>query len=123
MNLKIKGHHLPLTPALREYVHTKLGAVVQNFPGQVVGSTVTLGFEKVRKKSLRYSASIVLCIKGKTFPLVEKGSDMYAAIDALMSRLSLQMVEHKSRQQDFACLATSDTKRLHAEIFGEMMPA
>lgn len=123
MNLKIKGHHLPLTPALRECVHTKLGAVVQNFPGQVTGSTVTLGFENARKKSQRYCASVVLHIKGKTFPLTEKGPDMYAAIDVLMSRLSVQMLDHKRRQQNFACLATSDTKHLHAEIFGEMMPA
>ena len=123
MNLKIKGHHLTLTSALREYVHTKLDAVVQNFPGQVTGSTVTLGFENARKKSQRYCASVVLHIKGKTFFLIVKGSDMYAAVDVLTASLSVQMVDYKSKQQNFACLATSDTKRLHAEIFGEMMTA
>ena len=41
MNLTISGHHLEVTPALREYVLTKLDRVTRHFD-QVVDVTVLL---------------------------------------------------------------------------------
>ena len=41
MNLTISGHHLEVTPALREYVLTKLDRVTRHFD-QVVDITVLL---------------------------------------------------------------------------------
>ena len=44
MNLTISGHHLEVTPALREYVRTKLDRVTRHFD-QVVDVTVLLSVE------------------------------------------------------------------------------
>ena len=40
MNLQISGHHLELTPALREYVITKLDRVLRHFD-QVIDGGLT----------------------------------------------------------------------------------
>ena len=45
MNLTISGHHLEVTPALREYVLTKLDRVTRHFD-QVVDINVLLSIEK-----------------------------------------------------------------------------
>ena len=45
MNLTISGHHLEVTPALREYVLTKLERVTRHFD-QVVDVTVLLTVER-----------------------------------------------------------------------------
>ena len=41
MNFKLSGHHLDITPALREYVETKLERVIRHFD-QVIGVSVLL---------------------------------------------------------------------------------
>ncbi|MCZ8072764.1 MAG: ribosome-associated translation inhibitor RaiA, partial [Paucibacter sp.] len=45
MNLTISGHHLEVTPSLREYVLTKLDRVTRHFD-QVVDINVLLTVEK-----------------------------------------------------------------------------
>jgi len=44
MNLKISGHHLELTPALREFVITKLDRVLRHFD-QVMDANVVLSVD------------------------------------------------------------------------------
>jgi putative sigma-54 modulation protein len=52
MNLKISGHHLELTPALREYVITKLDRVLRHFD-QVIDGNVVLSVDNHREKDKR----------------------------------------------------------------------
>ena len=49
MNLTISGHHLEVTPALSEYVLTKLDRVTRHFD-QVVDITVLLWVEKLKAR-------------------------------------------------------------------------
>ena len=51
MNLTISGHHLEVTPSLREYVLTKLDRVTRHFD-QVVDINVLLSVENRRKKTV-----------------------------------------------------------------------
>ena len=53
MNLTISGHHLEVTPALREYVTAKLERVTRHFD-QVVDITVILSVEKLSEKERKY---------------------------------------------------------------------
>ena len=46
MNLQISGHHIEVTPALREYVENRLDPVVRHFD-RVTGVTVLLSVEKL----------------------------------------------------------------------------
>ena len=49
MNLTISGHHLEVTPALRDYVTHKLDRVIRHFD-QMVDVKVLLTVEKQKEK-------------------------------------------------------------------------
>jgi putative sigma-54 modulation protein len=99
MNLTISGHHLEVTPALREYVLTKLDRVTRHFD-QVVDITVLLSVEKLKEKERRQKAEVTVHVKGKDIFVEQSHEDLYAAIDMLMDKLDRQVCRHKDRVQD-----------------------
>ena len=99
MNLTISGHHLEVTPALREYVLTKLDRVTRHFD-QVVDINVLLTVEKQKEKERRQKAEVTLHVKGRDIYVEHASEDLYAAIDSLMDKLDRQVVRHKDRVQD-----------------------
>jgi putative sigma-54 modulation protein len=99
MNLTISGHHLDVTPALREYVLTKLDRVTRHF-AEVVDITVLLCVEKLSEKERRQRAEVTLHVKGKDLFAECASEDLYAAIDQLMDKLDRQVVRHKGKVQD-----------------------
>ncbi|WAC74433.1 ribosome-associated translation inhibitor RaiA [Roseateles sp. SL47] len=99
MNLTISGHHLEVTPALREYVLTKLSRVLRHFD-QVVDVNVLLTVEKQKEKDRRQRAEVTLHVKGREIFVENSSEDLYAAIDELMDKLDRQVCRHKDRVQD-----------------------
>lgn len=99
MNLTISGHHLDVTPALREYVLNKLERVMRHFD-QVVDVSVILSVEKKKEKEQRQKAEVTLHVKGRDIFVEQSHEDLYAAIDQLMDKLDRQVVRHKDRVQD-----------------------
>jgi len=99
MNLTISGHHLDVTPALREYVLTKLERVTRHFD-QVVDINVVLCVEKLSEKELRQRAEVTVHLKGKDLYAEQASEDLYAAIDILVDKLDRQVCRHKDRVQD-----------------------
>ena len=99
MNLTISGHHLDVTPALREYVLTKLDRVTRHFD-QVVDVNVLLTVEKLKEKERRQKAEVTLHVKGKDIFVEQSHEDLYAAIDQLMDKLDRQVCRHKDKLQD-----------------------
>jgi putative sigma-54 modulation protein len=99
MNLTISGHHLDVTPALREYVLTKLDRVTRHFD-QVVDINVLLSVEKLKEKERRQKAEVTLHVKGKDIFVEQCSEDLYAAIDQLMDKLDRQVCRHKDKVQD-----------------------
>jgi len=99
MNLTISGHHLEVTPALREYVLTKLDRVTRHFD-QVVDITVLLTVEKQKEKERRQKAEVTLHVKGRDIYVEHASEDLYAAIDTLMDKLDRQVMRHKDRVQN-----------------------
>ena len=85
MNLTISGHHLEVTPALREYVLTKLDRVTRHFD-QVVDINVLLTVEKQKEKDRRQRAEVTLHVKGRDIFVEQSHEDLYAAIDQLMDK-------------------------------------
>jgi putative sigma-54 modulation protein len=112
MNLTISGHHLEVTPALREYVLTKLDRVTRHFD-QVVDITVLLSVEKQKEKDRRQRAEVTLHAKGKEIFLEQSHEDLYAAIDQLMDKLDRQVLRHKDKLQDHHHVSV---KRLDASL-------
>lgn len=99
MNLSISGHHLEVTPALREYVLTKLERVTRHFD-QVVDITVLLSVEKHKEKDRRQKAEVTVHVKGKDIFVEQSNEDLYAAIDQLMDKLDRQVCRYKDKMQD-----------------------
>jgi putative sigma-54 modulation protein len=99
MNLTISGHHLEVTPALREYVLNKLDRVTRHFD-QVVDVSVILSVEKKKEKEQRQKAEVTLHVKGRDIFVEQSHEDLYAAIDQLMDKLDRRVVRHKDRVQD-----------------------
>ena len=99
MNLTISGHHLEVTPALREYVLTKLDRVTRHFD-QVVDVTVLLTVEKLKEKERRQKAEGNIHVKGNDMFAESSHEDLYAAVDELVDKLDRQVVRHKDRLQD-----------------------
>ena len=94
MNLNITGHHVEVTPAIREYVVQKLDRVIRHFD-HVTSTHVILSVEKLKQK-----AEVTLHVKGKDIFVENAHEDLYAAIDQLMDKLDRQVCRHKEMLQD-----------------------
>lgn len=94
MNLTITGHHVEVTPAIRDYATAKLERVIRHFDN-VTSVGVILSVEKLRQK-----AEVTLHVRGKDIYVESEDSDLYAAIDAMADKLDRQIVKHKERSFD-----------------------
>ncbi len=99
MNLTISGHHLELTPAIREYVHTKLERIKRHFD-HVIDVAVILAVEKLPEKEKRQKAEINLRLRGNVIHVESIAEDLYAAIDTLIDKLDRQVLKYKTKIQD-----------------------
>jgi putative sigma-54 modulation protein len=98
MNVLITGHHIDLTPAIREYVETKLERVINHFD-QVVDVAVILGVEAPSEKDKRQRAEANLRIKGDVLHAECYAENLYAAIDLMMDKLERQVQKIKGKIQ------------------------
>lgn len=99
MNLTISGHHLELTPAIREYVTTKLERIKRHFDN-VIDISVILAVDNMTEKEKRQKAEITLRLKGKDLHAQSIAEDLYAAIDMLIDKLDRQVIKHKDKLQN-----------------------
>jgi putative sigma-54 modulation protein len=99
MNLTISGHHLELTPAIREYVQTKLERVKRHFD-HVIDVAVILAVEKLPEKEKRQKAEINLRLRGNVIHVESIAEDLYAAIDMLIDKLDRQVLKYKDKLHD-----------------------
>lgn len=98
MNLLITGHHVDVTPTLREYVQDKLERVTRHFD-QIIDVAVILGIEKPAEKDKRQRAEVNLRIKGNVLHVEDYAEDLYAAIDGMMDKLNRQVLKSKEKIQ------------------------
>jgi putative sigma-54 modulation protein len=94
MNLQLTGHHVDVTPALRDYVHSKLERVTRHFD-HVIDVTVVLTVDKLQQK-----CEATLHVRGKDLHAESIEPDMYAAIDILADKLDRQVLKHKEKITD-----------------------
>ncbi len=94
MNLQISGHHLEITPAIRDYVTGKLERVTRHFDN-VIDVNVILSVDK-----LKQMAEVTVHLSGKDIHVEAAEEDLYAAIDSLVDKLDRQIQKHKQKLQD-----------------------
>ena len=91
MNLHLTGHHVEITPAIRDYVTSKLERINRHFD-HVIDVNVIMTVEKLDQK---IEANVHL--SGKDIHVQANDGDMYAAIDNLIDKLDRQILKHKER--------------------------
>ena len=93
MNLHLTGHHVEITPAIRDYVVAKLERINRHFD-HVIDVNVIMTVQKLEQQ---IEANVHL--SGKDIHVCCNDGDMYAAIDQLMDKLDRQVIRHKERFQ------------------------
>ena len=93
MNLHLSGHHVEITPAIRDYVVAKLERINRHFD-HVIDVDVIMTVQKLDQTIV---ANVHL--SGKDIHVHCNHGDMYAAIDQLVDKLDRQVIRHKERFQ------------------------
>jgi putative sigma-54 modulation protein len=91
MNLHLTGHHLEITPAIREYVTTKLQRITRHFDELIDLHAI------LEKERSRYKVEASVHARGKEIFCECVDADIYAAIDALADKLDRAIIKHKEK--------------------------
>ena len=92
MQIETHGQQIEVTPALRDYVETKLERLSRHFE-QPFDVRVQLGLDKPNHR-----AEATASVAGKTFHADASAVDMYAAIDLLVDKLDRLILKHKEKK-------------------------
>ncbi|MCM2678610.1 ribosome hibernation promoting factor [Echinimonas agarilytica] len=93
MQLNLTGHHVDITPPLRDYVTEKLAKLERHFDN-ITNVHVVLNVEK-----LRQIAEATVHLSGAEIFANAESESMYAAIDSLVDKLDRQVIRHKEKLQ------------------------
>ncbi|WP_108649207.1 ribosome hibernation promoting factor [Dongshaea marina] len=91
MQINLTGHHVEVTPALRDYVENKFTKLERRFD-HINQVHVVLNVEK-----LDQIAEANLHVNGGEIFANACHQDMYAAIDGLIDKLDRQIIKHKEK--------------------------
>jgi len=93
MKYNIRGKHIPVTDALREFVEKKLTRLDKYFEAPITSEiSVTMS---VTKNDHRVEVTIPL--PGLMLRAEEKSGDMYASVDLVVDKLERQIRKHKTK--------------------------
>jgi putative sigma-54 modulation protein len=93
MQLTISGHHVDVTPALRDYVTNKIDRLERHYD-KITTTEVTLSVDKLVQK-----AEARIHVSGADLFADSISEDMYAAIDTLTDKLNRQLIRHKEKKK------------------------
>jgi ribosomal subunit interface protein len=94
MQIKLTGHHIDLTDALRDYVTGKMERLTRH-SDHLTDIDVILDVEK-----LQHKAEATVHLRRSKLHAQAIENDMYAAIDSLVDKLDRQIVRHKEKLTD-----------------------
>ncbi|HMB60981.1 MAG TPA: ribosome-associated translation inhibitor RaiA [Xanthomonadales bacterium] len=103
MQIDVTGHHVEVTPALRDYVNEKMKRISRHFD-HVISAHVVMTVEKHEN-----AAEATLLAAGKSLFAAATDGDMYAAIDSMVDKLDRQVRRYKDRLQNH--LVTRDQRQ------------
>ncbi len=91
MNLHITGHHLEITPAIREYATGKFDKIKRHFD-KVMEVKIILSVDKLQQR-----AEATVHMSGKDLFAECANENLYAAIDELVDIMDRQVRKHKDK--------------------------
>ncbi len=94
IRIKLSGHHVELTSALRDHVDTRTTRLARHFD-HLLELHMILHVEKER-----HQAEGKIPLPGTTLFAEAVATDMYAAVDALVDKLDRQLIKYKEKHAD-----------------------
>lgn len=91
MQINLAGHHVEITDALRDSVNTKFVKLERHFD-HINNVHVVLTVEK-----LNQIAEATVHVNGTELHAKAENGDMYASIDALVTKLDKQILKYKGK--------------------------
>lgn len=99
MTINVRGKHIEVTPALRDYVEKRVGKVTKYFTA-VGDPAVVLTVEKGKGDAkIMHIAEVTVPVNGMFFRAQESTQDMYSSIDLVTDKIEKQIEKHKTRIQ------------------------
>ena len=95
MHIQLTGHHVEITPALRQFVTDKMERIARHFD-HIGNVHVVLSVEKLLQK-----AEATIHLQRGTVFADAVAEDMYAAIDVLIDKLDRQVKKQKEKSTDY----------------------
>lgn len=94
IRFNIRGENIEVTPAIREYVESKIEKVERYF-GNDMDATANVNLRVYNDKQTKVEVTIPM--KNVTLRAEERHDDMYAAIDLIVDKLERQIRKHKTK--------------------------
>ncbi|MFS0836304.1 ribosome hibernation-promoting factor, HPF/YfiA family [Paenibacillus sp. UNC499MF] len=93
MKFTVRGDHLEITAALREYVEKKLSRLEKYFEAPLNSE----GFVTLSVVKNIHTVEVTIPLQGVLLRAENKDQDMYAAIDLVVDKLERQIRKHKTK--------------------------
>lgn len=100
MQLIVKGRHMDVTPAIREYAEEKVGRVAKILNSHLMSAEVEVYAERNRSIEKSHVAEVTVYTKGPVIRAKESASDLYAAIDLVSDKLEGRIRRYKEKVVD-----------------------
>jgi putative sigma-54 modulation protein len=100
MEVTVKGRHMHVKPAVREYAEEKVGRVAKILNHMLMSAEIELYAERNRSVEKSQVAEVTLYTKGHVIRAKESAHDLYAAIDLVSDKLESQVRKFKSKLVD-----------------------
>lgn len=94
LNFNIRGENIEVTPAIREYVESKIEKVERYF-NEDLNANVNVNLKVYNDKQTKVEVTIPM--KNLTLRAEERHNDMYAAVDLIVDKLERQIRKHKTK--------------------------
>jgi putative sigma-54 modulation protein len=94
MQITFTGHHVEVTPALRELATSKLEKLTRHYD-KIVSINVTFKVDK-----LQQVAEATVYVAKNEIHAHADSEDLYTAIDLMVDKLDRQLKKHKEKHSD-----------------------
>ena len=100
MQIVVKGRHMTVNDALRDYAVEKIGKAAKVFDHNTITAEVELYHEKNPSIEKVQIAEVTIYTKGPVIRAKEAATDMHAAIDLVSEKLEVQVRKYKGKMKD-----------------------
>ncbi|MBE9078249.1 ribosome-associated translation inhibitor RaiA [Romeria aff. gracilis LEGE 07310] len=121
MRLVIQGKNIEVTDAIHDYVHQKVGRVIDHFAHRVKNVDVNLSVPRKLRGQPQQIAEVTVYAEGATIRAEEKHESLYASIDLVADKLARQLQKYKDKLQQRPAKAAPGNAFEQAPLSADMI--